>query len=330
VRWTSAIWGTAEFEEELRGFVVGAVGEPAKIERVKVRPWAAVWRVETPDGTYYAKQNCPGQAHEARLVSAMAMVAPGYVVPVTAADPGRDLLLTPDLGPTLQETGVTGDGDVWCRIVRDAAVLQRRLVPYADRLLLTILAPDDATTYVGDAIGRLGALPHDDPRRMPSRVADRLRALLPTVQRWSDQVADLDLPLTFVHNDLHSNNVVAVDGDHPLRFIDFGDAVLSDPLANLLIPLNVCADELGTRPDDARLLRIADAALEVWSDLAPMAELRGALPAALQLARLARVESWRRCVATMTAEERGAYGAAPAEWLGTLLREPPAGVLPAM
>jgi hypothetical protein len=63
----------------------------------------------------------------------------------------------------------------------------------------------------------------------------------------------------------------------------------------------------------------------VWSDLAAPRRLRAALPAALQLARLARVESWRRCVASMTAEERGEHGGAPAAWLGTLLAEPPLG-----
>jgi hypothetical protein len=63
--------------------------------------------------------------------------------------------------------------------------------------------------------------------------------------------------------------------------------------------------------------------LEVWSDLVPSSVLRAALPGALQLARLARVESWRRCVATMSAEERSEHGSAPAEWLGSLTEAPP-------
>ena len=158
---------------------------------------------------YFAKQNCPGQAHEARLLSALVKIAPEYVVPVVAADPGRDLLLTADVGRTLYEVGGDRDVATWCRIVRDAALLQRAVVPHAEDLGLTEMAPECATTYAGDAIGRLGALPEGDPRRLPEEVAEQLRALFPTIERWSDQVAELDLPLTLNHNDLHAANVVA-------------------------------------------------------------------------------------------------------------------------
>ena len=324
--WTSDVWRSEAFDAELRSFVTSAVGEPEVFEPVKVRPWSAVWRVEAGEQVYFAKQNCPGQAHEARLLSALVKIAPEYVVPVVAADPGRDLLLTADVGRTLYEIGGDRDVATWCRIVSDAALLQRAVVPHAEDLGLTEMAPECATTYVGDAIGRLGALPEGDPRRLPEEVAEQLRALLPTIERWSDQVAELDLPLTLNHNDLHEANVVATNGpDASLRFFDFGDAVLTEPLGALLVPLNVSSEELEAGPDDLRLRRIADAALEVWTDYAPARALRAALPAALQLARLARVESWRRCLGTMTAEERAEFGSYPADWLGTLLADPPVG-----
>ncbi|WP_188113517.1 aminoglycoside phosphotransferase family protein [Nocardioides humilatus] len=328
--WSSAVWGTGEFASELLTFVTDAVGEPTVFEPLKIRPWSTVWRVEVGGEKYWAKQNCPGQAHEAALLSALQPIAPDYVVPVVAADPGRDLLLTPHLGVTLHERGGDHDVDLWCRIVRDAALLQRAAAPHIDDLPLTALAPECATTYVADAVGRLNALAPDDPRRLPDDVARRLEALLPRLESWSDQVGELDLPLTINHNDLHANNVVAGADDRPLRFFDFGDAMATEPLGALLIALNISADELDAGPDDLRLRRIADAALEVWSDHAPMRSLRAALPAALQLARLAKIESWRRCITTMTPEERGEYGSAPADWLGTLLEEPPVGYLPPM
>ena len=324
--WNSDVWRSEAFDAELRSFVTSAVGDPDVFEPLKIRPWSAVWRVEAGGAVYFAKQNCPGQAHEARLLTALTRIAPEYVVPVVAADPARDLLLTPDIGRTLHEAGVDHDVPVWSRIVRDAALLQRAVVPQGDVLGLTEMPPECATTYVGDAIGRLGALPVGDSRRMPEELAERLRALLPTIERWSDQVGELDLPLTLNHNDLHASNVVAADDpEEPLRFFDFGDAVVGEPLGALLVPLNVSAHELDTGPDDLRLRRIADAALEVWSDYAPMRALRAALPAALQLARLARVESWRRCLATLTADERAEFGSSPVDWLATLLGDPPVG-----
>lgn len=328
--WTSAVWMTAEFREELRDFVVPAVGEPTVLEPLKVRPWSTVWRVESAAGVHYAKQNCPGQAHEAGLVVELARIVPDRVAPVAAADPGRDLLLTPDLGPTLRASGAAADPDVWCRILVEAAALQREVTTHVAELPLKVLLPGDATTYVADAIGRLAALPAGDARRLPAEEAVRLEALLPAVCEWSDDVADLGLPITLNHNDLHDDNVIAPAGDAALRFFDFGDAVLTEPLGSLLIPLGVCADILEAGPDDPRLHRVVDAALEVWTDLVPAARLRAALPAALQLGRLARAESWRRCVASMTHAERGEYGAAPARWLGTLGEDPPVGTRPRM
>lgn len=320
--WTSAIWATDAFRAELRAFVSGAVGDPERIELVAHRPWSAVWRVTAAGGrTSYAKQNCPGQAHEARLLTELTRWVPSYVVPVLAADPDRDLLLTADLGPTLAARGGIADIDTWCRLVRAAAELQRLLVPYADRLPLTRMNPADATTYVADAVGRLGALPPGDPRRLAPAAAAHLEVMLPAVDRWSDQVDDLGLPLTLLHNDLHADNVVV--GPDGLRFLDFADAVLGDPLAALTVPLTMAQRELGLAPDDPGLRRIADAAIDVWTDLAPARALRAALPAALQLGRLAKVESWRRCVATMTAGERLVHGAAPAERLARLLEPTP-------
>ena len=138
-------------------------------------------------------------------------------------------------------------------------------------------------------------------------VADRLRAHLPVVRRWAEQVASLGLPLTLNHNDLHENNVFDVDGR--LRFFDFGDSLLTEPLGVLLIPLNILGEKLGADGDDPRLWRVADAALEVWTDHAPAAELRAALPAALQLGRLGRVESWVRCQPSLNDEQLAEWGA---------------------
>ncbi len=316
------MWTTPAFTRELCAFVGSAVTGAAQIRLVRKRPWSAVWRVEAGGTVGYAKQNCPGQAHEARLVSRLATLAPGYVVPVVAADSERDLLLTEDLGPTLDESE-GGDVDRWCRVVTAAAYLQRQTAGRLDEVGLTSLPPGDATTYVADAAGRLGALPADDPRRLAPEAASRVQALLPVIARWAEEVEDLALPLTLLHNDLHTGNVVEQEGR--LRFFDFGDAVLAEPLGNLLVPLMMAGHELDAAPDDPRLWRIADAALEVWSDLVPLRELRAALPAALRLARLARVESWRRCVASMTPSEHAEYGSAPAAWLAMLTDDPPLG-----
>jgi len=95
--------------------------------------------------------------------------------------------------------------------------------------------------------------------------------------------------------------------------------VLAHPLSGLLVPLNMLADRLGDPgPHDPRLQRVADAALEVWSDLAPMRELRSALPAALRLGRVGRAESWARVAPDLRGQDADDYGTAAASWLARL------------
>jgi hypothetical protein len=248
-------------------------------------------------------------------------LVPDPVVPVTAA--GDGFLLTPDQGEVFYESA-GGDLENWVRLAREAALLQRDLVPHHAALTelgMTQLRPVESADYVAARVEQYAALPPRDPRRLAPEVAERLRAHLPVVRRWAEQVASLGLPLTLNHNDLHENNVFDIDGR--LRFFDFGDALVTEPLAVLLIPLNILGEKLAADGEDPRLWRVVDAAPEVWSDLVPATELRATLPAALQLGRTGRVESWVRCQASLSDEQLVEWGPAAATWLGTLDADPP-------
>lgn len=281
------VWGTPEFVAELRAWIESEVGPVTAITEGKRRPWAALWRAETADGAYYAKQNCPGQAFEARLMGLLAELSPTYVVPVAAVDADRGFLLTHDQGQVFGETADPDDLDGWVRLVVRAMELARTVSGDADRLV---------------AAGATRC-----------RVPDRVR---PTVEPLLDAVGALGLPDSLVHNDLHEHN--AFDLPDGLVFFDFADAVVAHPLLGLLVPLNVMVHHLEADPDDPRLRRVADAGLEVWSDLVPMAELRAALPAALRLGRLGRAESWFRVAPDLTGDARDELGGAADGWLDRL------------
>jgi hypothetical protein len=158
---------------------------------------------------------------------------------------------------------------------------------------------------------------------LPADKAAALEQLHPTIVGWVDEVAALGLPVTINHGDLHAHNVFRVGGE--LRFFDFADSLLTEPLGALLVPLNVLSGQLGGGPGDPRLWRVVQPALEVWSDLAPMPALRAALPSALQLSRAARVESWARCCVSMDEGELLEWGEAVPRWLASLLEGPPCG-----
>lgn len=318
-------WHSAEFAAELADWVAAEVGPVRSLEPAKQRVWASVWRADTDAGVHFAKQNCQLQSFEAALVATLAELAPHHVVPVTATDLDRGLLLTPDQGPVFAETGGE-DLDVWGEVLAAGAQLQRAVAPAVDRLResgMTTIAPNDAASYVARRVTELSALPTDHPMSLPADKAASLGGLSPAIARWVDRVAALGLPVTLNHGDLHAHNVFHVAGE--LRFFDFADSLLTEPLGALLIPLNVLSDQLSAGPGDPRLWRAVEPALEVWSDLAPMPALRAALPAALQLSRLARVESWARCCVSMDEGELAEWGGAVPRWLETLLEDPPLG-----
>ncbi len=314
---TSARWAGDGFRDELTAWVSGAVGPPRSMESIRQRPWSTVWRVDAADGVFFAKQNTPLQGFEAGLLSVLAELAPDHVVPVTAADPERDLLLTPDQGDVVGEAGEPLE--TVSRVMRAASELQRELVPHLERLTaagLTALTPGDVLPYVQQRLDEFSGLPAGDPRGFEPGAAEKLEACLPALAAAVDDVTTLGLPITLNHNDLHTFNVFETDGR--MRFFDFGDALLTDPLSTLRVPLGGLAHHYECPMDDPRLLRAVEPALEVWSDLVPLDELRAALPSAHRLGRLARCESWIRCYPSMTDEELGEYGEAASYWLAAV------------
>ena len=315
-------WYSPEFLAEMSQWCRDVLGREVTLEPVKIRCWSAVWRVETDAGIYFAKQNCPGQLFEAALMQTLAGIS-SRVVPVTAVDLDRGFLLTPDQGPVMRES--IGDRvEPWCDVVREAALLQREVldhVPELERVGARRLGAAEAPAYVVTRVEQYAALPAGDPRGLDAETAGRIRAAVPVVERWAEQTLATGLPVTINHSDLHSNNVFA-HRDRML-FFDFGDAVLSDPLAVLLATLSSMRFHLDCGPDDPRLAKVADAAIEVWSDLTPAAELRAALGPALQLGKLARCESWARCLTNLTDEELVEFGDSAAYWLQDITGPPP-------
>lgn len=318
---TSTRWSTAAFAEELRGWVEGHLG-PAELVQTKLRGWSTVWRADTAAGVFWAKQNCRGGAYEAALLATIARLAPDRVVGVVAADPVQGLLLTADGGTTLgHRGGVAG----WSRLVGEYAGLQRALLGHTGALLATgvpVLRPLDAPALVSERADALHSLPEEDPRHLDAEARRALQRALPAVRASADAVTGLGLPLVLNHNDLHGDNAFGAPADGHLRFFDFGDAMLTDPLSVLLVPLRSAQVDLGCRSDDPRLWRVADAWIEHWSDLAPARDLRAALPHALRLAGLWRHESWIRVLAAHDREQLAEWGEAGPRWLRSVVDPP--------
>ncbi len=299
-------------------WVEGALG-PARLECHKIRPWSAVWRAYVEQGTFWAKQNCPANRFEAALVEALERWQPEKFVPLTAVDTARGLMLTPDQGETLGFE--RRDVDLWCRLVQEWGQVQRGLVAHAEELVdLGVPALDvrSSVELAHERADALAALPADDPRRLTSEVRTRIERALPTLATSVAVVTSLDVPDTLVHNDLHGGNLFRDNG----RFFDLGDAMVSQPMTDLAVPLGSLVALTSCPPDDPTLWRVTDAWIEIWSDLRPARELREAMPHAMRLARLARHEAWRRAADGLVGEELGEFRALGAEWLGAVADPP--------
>jgi hypothetical protein len=87
----------------------------------------------------------------------------------------------------------------------------------------------------------------------------------------------------------------------------------------MLIGLGFVKERLKSRLDDPRILRVRDAYLEVFDELAPRADLVEALELACRVGKVARTLTWARAVTTSGADSDTAFQRAPLESLGSLL-----------
>ncbi|MDG4761310.1 phosphotransferase [Micromonospora sp. WMMD710] len=291
----------------------------------RVRPWSLVWPVPTDGGPVWFKANNPGTVHEAVLIAALARLTPERVLTPIAVDPERGWSLLPDGGDSLR-TLLGRDPDLthWERALPGYAALQLAAAPQADELValgvpdhrpevLANLFADLLDDHESLRIGAEGGLSVD--------AYERLRAELPSYVQRCRRLAEIGIPATVQHDDLHDGNVFA--GPDGYRYFDWGDASVAHPFGTLLVTLRSVryANELPA--DDAVLARLRDAYLEAWTDRYDRRTLVEAADLAINLGPVSRSLSWRRALDT-TDPARAEYAEAVPGWLEELLESEPA------
>jgi Ser/Thr protein kinase RdoA (MazF antagonist) len=114
------------------------------------------------------------------------------------------------------------------------------------------------------------------------------------------------VPETLVHGDLHPWNVMAAD--EKVSIFDWSDSCVSYPFFDLPTYLERTEDEHAR----AALL---DAYLEVWSDTAPMGELRALAECAHPLALMHHSISYSRILDAMEPADRWWFDGEPTRLL---------------
>ncbi|WP_285651115.1 phosphotransferase [Actinomycetospora sp. NBRC 106375] len=267
--------GTEAWRHEVLAWVAATTGlRPDGPVRQRHRAWSTVLRIPTREGPVWLKEPVPGMAHEVGLHALLARLAPDAVATPLAVDTDRGRLLLPDTGPSVRDTGVEPSAAMTAALSRYAR-LQRAVAGHVPRM--TALGVPDATppalsARYAEAVATIGG---------PATHRD-------VVAGWAARL-DGTVPSSVDHQDLHVGNVL-VDG----RFPDWGDAVLAHPFASLLVALGSLRRTLHVATGDPAVTRPRDAYLEVFTDLAPRAELIDLAETACRAAVVARALTWTR------------------------------------
>jgi hypothetical protein len=232
-------------------------------EQPHARPWSSAIRYASDAGPLWFKVNGPGTAHESALVAVLASHVPELGPELVAADPERGWMLMRDAGPVLRSVAEPDElWDRWVELLQRYAAAQLTLTHHVDALLDTgveHLAPPLMATRLPGLVEELGGRPVDQGGLTAAEV-DELSAMLPTYERWCEELAASGVPVSVNHDDLHSSNVcVAGRGT---RIIDWGDASVMHPFGTMLATLNSIAWHAGTEVHDPRVTRVRDAYLE--------------------------------------------------------------------
>lgn len=311
--WERAQWRDAALawaERELTEHGLRVTGP----RTVRLRPWSVLVRLSIEgDGAVWFKANPPDGTFEAGLAAEMARWVPEHVLAPLAVDAGRGWSLLPDGGALFRDVLDRGPADAraWEEPLRQYAEMQRALVPYAARI-----------EALGVPGARTDALPEIFDRLVTENAAldaaekRRLRASRPRLVDWCAELAEIGVPDSLDHSDLHEGQFFAPEPGR-FTFFDWGDSLVGPPFCSLLVPARAARERYGSDV----LPRLRDAYLEPWTGTGhhTPAELRRAADLASRLGAIGRACSWGRLFPGSTGA--GGAGGAAAESAVYWLRE---------
>jgi len=316
--WASPAWRAQAVAWLDKQLAVAGSRRTGAVEQPHLRPWSTVLTAPTSHGRVWMKACEPGTAFEVGLYGVLALVAPERVLTPIGLDRRRGWLLLPDGGPPLADR-LEGDEliDAFVTILPRYAQLQRDVAAEAARLLalgVSDMRPAIMPRRFDEALDAIGD-------RLEPATRERVTAMRATFGAWCERLASMPGVPSIDHNDLHPWNMLVprLDQPHDVRFYDWGDAVIAHPFASMLVPLTWLQDQLGFGVGSAAAIRVRDAYLSVFRDLAAPAELIETLELACRVGKVTRALIWDRAVRSSAPTEVDAfYASAPASSLAAL------------
>ncbi|MGI5524549.1 aminoglycoside phosphotransferase family protein [Micromonospora sp. CA-259024] len=321
-------WSSEEWQVRARSWVDARLSQAGRrvtgLVEPRVRPWSLVWRVPTDGGPVWFKANNPGTVHETVLIATLARLTPERVLTPIAVDAEQGWSLLPDGGESLRDVlGRDPDLAHWERALPGYAALQLATAPCADELVARGVPDHRPEVLAGLFAGLLDdreSLLIGGEGGLSPEMYERLRSEVPSYAERCRRLADIGIPATVQHDDLHDGNVFA--GEDGYRYFDWGDASVAHPFGTLLVTLRSIRYAKKLAADDARLVRLRDAYLEAWTDRYDHRTLVEAADLAINLGPVSRSLSWRRALDTPE-ESRAEYADAVPGWLEELFAADP-------
>ncbi|MFD7155790.1 aminoglycoside phosphotransferase family protein [Kribbella sp. NPDC059898] len=287
-------------------------------------PWAQVktWglsdvlRVRTATGDVYFKALSQASsdpealpflfAHEPRFLQRASADRPGEIPAPIAIDEARRWLLLADLGTPLgEETDVA----LWIDAVRNHARLQRSYVAEPE-LLLDYSCADRRLAVLDSELDRLL-----EPNKLTRRLASAELAKLPDrakqLREAITELADIGVPETLLHGDLHPRNLAVRDGK--VLAFDWTDAALAHPFLDLVTFVEP-RSPLSADP------RVRDAYLAEWEEYATPTALRRAVDLAEEVGVLYQTITYLHLVDHVTGPSQTSLLRGGDFWTRKLLR----------
>lgn len=285
---------------------------------VRLRPWSVLVKMPVEGHEpVWCKANPAASAFEAGLGEALARWVPDRVLHPLAVDAAHGWSLLPHGGELLADRLDAGEADPgdWAEALRQYALTQRALVPYADEIE-ALGVPGARTAQLPgllDGLMETNTSLDDGDRKA-------LDLLRPRILEWCQELDALGVPDSLDHSDLHENQILS-PGPGRYTFFDWGDAAVAHPFSTMLVTARTARVRFGPEA----LPRLRDAYLEPWTaDGHSPRELRRAVSLACRLGALNRARSWSRLFPeALSGGLAGAGDADVARWLRRLHDEPP-------
>ncbi len=283
VDWTAGAWlaeAHAWIEQRVGGLGAQRTGP---VEQPHVRPWSTAMRVPTSAGDLWFKANAPLLRYEASVVQVLSRVRPGLVPELVGVEPEHGWMLMRAGGERLREVVAEERRlDRWLDVLPLYGELQLAAAPWAEELV-ALGTPDLRLASLPQVYSRLVG----ETEGLAPELRNRLIGRAADVEAMCRDLAELGVPETIQHNDLHDGQVF-LSGDRCL-VSDWGDSCVSHPFTTMSVTLEgLLAWGLDDVEGSVDTTPVRDAYLEPFSGRAERAALARAMASALRLGWICR------------------------------------------